>query len=80
MISWGRYHLVEKQLQYPAQVLVFWVRCIICVHRFEVGIQKSNNGHEQPLILNAGWTHLEKPAGMNRENKRKRGLLEENYQ
>lgn len=60
-------YLVEKQLQYPAQVLVLWARCEFGVHLSEVGIQKCNNAHQQPLILNTGWTHLKKPTGMKRQ-------------
>lgn len=62
-------YLVEKQLQYPAQVLVLCRRGNLGARLSEVGVQKCNDARQQPLILHAGWMHLEKPAGQSRQRK-----------
>lgn len=65
---------VEKQLQYPAQVLVLRRRGSLGARLSEVGVQKCNDARQQPLILHAGWMHLEKPAGQSRQRKYNRRI------
>lgn len=67
-------YLVEKQLQYPAQVLVLRRRGSLGARLSEVGVQKCNDARQQPLILHAGWMHLEKPAGQSRQRENNRRI------